>query len=165
MKSALSFRGFELGYPIRGGVRLILEDVSLEVPAGKLILVLGPSGGGKTTLLWAILGLDDPYFPGLVRSGELAILGEPIAGELSPSLRRKVGAVFQDSSLIDELTPRANVHLAVEAEGGRREQTEELLRRVGLPHPPFLPTCFDLSFSLKPHVSVFKSGCPSATTR
>ncbi|MEE8143443.1 MAG: ATP-binding cassette domain-containing protein [Planctomycetota bacterium] len=136
MTSALSFRNFELGYPTREGVRLILEGVTLEVPAGKLLLVLGPSGGGKTSLLWAILGLDHPFFPRSVVSGELHVLGERVHEELPASLRHKVGAVFQDGSLIDELSPRANVHLAVQEQGGSRERTAELLRRVGLPHPP-----------------------------
>lgn len=135
--AALRLRDFELGYSTAPGTRMILEDVNLELPAGELVLFVGPSGSGKSSLLAAILGFDDPFAPRAHIRGDLKVLGEPVAGTLSPKLRGRVAILFQDGALIDELSPRGNVTLALrESARPTRATADELLQRVGLPHPP-----------------------------
>lgn len=84
---------------IRGG-REVLHGVDLTVPRGQLVGLLGPSGGGKSTLLRAVVGVQ------LVASGTVSVLGRP-AG--SADLRRRVGYVTQSPSVYRDLTIRANL--------------------------------------------------------
>ncbi len=74
---AIAVRGLRV---VRGG-RLVLDDVSLEVPRGSITGLLGPSGCGKTTLMRAIVGVQ------VVARGEVTVLGRP-AG--APELRPRV---------------------------------------------------------------------------
>ena len=85
---------------VQRGKRLVLADLSVRVPAGQVIGLLGPSGGGKSTLMRAIVGVQ------VVAGGTVTVLGQP-AG--SPGLRRKVGYLTQAPSLFDDLTVRENV--------------------------------------------------------
>jgi ABC-2 type transport system ATP-binding protein len=82
------------------GSREVLPDLSLVVPAGQVVGLLGPSGSGKSTLIRAVVGVQ------VVESGEITVLGEP-AG--SPALRRRIGYVTQSPSVYDDLSVRANV--------------------------------------------------------
>jgi NitT/TauT family transport system ATP-binding protein len=105
----------------------ILEHISLEIPAGQFVSLLGSSGSGKTTLLRLIAGLHSP------QRGAIAWNGQRIGG---PSIER--GLVFQDYALFPWLTLTDNVALAVaKAEpmltrAARRERAVHFLRRVGL---------------------------------
>lgn len=118
-----------LGY----GQRTILTGLDLEVGSGEIVVVLGPSGGGKSTLLRAIAGLLRP------RSGQLDADGTPITG---PSADRAL--VFQDDALLPWRTARRNVELPLALRGvgraQRREQARQWLSRVGLEqHAELLP--------------------------
>ncbi|MDO5501914.1 MAG: ABC transporter ATP-binding protein [Actinomycetia bacterium] len=84
---------------IRGGNE-VLHDISLSLPAGKVVGLLGPSGGGKSTLIRAIMGVQ------IVESGTVTVLGEP-AG--SPSLRSRIGYTTQSPSVYDDLSVADNV--------------------------------------------------------
>lgn len=134
--SALRFSNFAVGYPTREGIRWIVDGVNLTVPTGQLVLLVGPSGGGKSSLLSTILGSDDPYAPRIQQRGEVAVLGTTLAGPLPGSLRGRVGAVFQDGALIDELSPQANVALAVREAGKPKTAVQEVLAQVNLTHLP-----------------------------
>ncbi|MGE3164394.1 MAG: ATP-binding cassette domain-containing protein [Planctomycetota bacterium] len=134
--AALTLDAVRIGYPTPGGLRILLDEVSLEIPVGAFVLLLGPSGSGKSSLMAALLGFDDPLESHLRRWGEVRVLGDPVRGALPRRLRARVGAVFQDGALLDELSPAANVALAVRAAGAPRERVGVLLRQVGLPHPP-----------------------------
>src|SRR4029450_10976815 len=85
------------GLRVRRGGKLVLPDLSLEVPAGAVTGVLGPSGGGKATLLRSIVGVQ------IVEAGELRVLGEP-AG--SAALRSRMGYVTQAPSVYGDLMAR-----------------------------------------------------------
>src|SRR4051812_16623896 len=85
---------------VERGRRQVLNGLSFAVPAGEVVGLLGPSGGGKTTLMRAIVGVQ------LVKSGQVTVLGRP-AG--SAPLRRRVGYVTQDASVYDDLTVRQNL--------------------------------------------------------
>jgi ABC-2 type transport system ATP-binding protein len=82
------------------GSREVLPGISLTVPAGQVVGLLGPSGGGKTTLLRSIVGVQ------ILAAGSVTVLGEP-AG--SPALRSQVGYVTQEPSVYGDLTVRENL--------------------------------------------------------
>jgi ABC-type lipoprotein export system ATPase subunit len=111
-----------------------LRSVSLEVPAGVLVKIVGTSGSGKTTLLNIIGGLDTDYTGTAVVAGRnLKDLGDR---ELSRFRNQTVGFVFQHFHLLDHLDALQNVALAAFfADGDIRrapERAEEVLVRVGL---------------------------------
>jgi ATP-binding cassette, subfamily B, bacterial CvaB/MchF/RaxB len=72
----------------------VLENVNLTIPAGQFVTIMGPSGGGKTTLIKIMLGLLEPT------SGEVFIDGIPLSTIGPRVLRENVGAVMQDDQLL-----------------------------------------------------------------
>lgn len=118
-----------------GEVRVpILEDARWEVPAGRLVVVFGVSGTGKTTLLNLVGALDRPDRGSITVDGqELALLSEPARTEFR---RAKLGFVFQFYNLLPTLTARENVASAAELVGWTRQETRartrDALDRVGL---------------------------------
>ncbi len=72
----------------------VLKDLNLEIPAGKMTAITGPSGGGKTTLLKLILGLYAPT------SGHIEIDGRPMADISMTDWRAQIGVVMQDDQLL-----------------------------------------------------------------
>jgi ABC-2 type transport system ATP-binding protein len=87
------------------GKRSILDQISLTMKQGTITGVLGPNGAGKTTLLSLILGLRSPS------SGTITVLHEKLSRQ-SRHLRRKMGVVFQETALYDELTIFENLQFA-----------------------------------------------------
>jgi sulfate/thiosulfate transport system ATP-binding protein len=85
----------------RFGKFAALDDVSLEVRDGSLTALLGPSGGGKSTLLRVIAGLEQPD------TGRVRIAGEDAT--FNPPQRRNVGFVFQHYAAFKHMTVRKNV--------------------------------------------------------
>jgi putative ABC transport system ATP-binding protein len=117
---------------LSGGHELpVLKNITLHVPPGSYMAILGPSGSGKSTLLALMAGLDRPTTGKVFLDGvELGALGEDARARLRAE---KVGFVFQSFHLISTLTARENVQVPLELKGqdpGRR--AEELLERVGL---------------------------------
>jgi sulfate/thiosulfate transport system ATP-binding protein len=96
-----------------------LEDVSLEVRDGSLTALLGPSGGGKSTLLRVIAGLEQPD------AGRVMIAGEDATR--TPPQRRNVGFVFQHYAAFKHMTVRKNVAFGLTI---RRKSREEIAARV-----------------------------------
>ena len=87
----------------------ILRGIDLDVPAGQLLCVLGPSGGGKSTLLRAIAGLEEP------RAGSLHLEGRDLAGV--PAHERGVGLMFQDYALFPHRDVGQNVAFGLRMRG------------------------------------------------
>ncbi len=118
------------GISKRFGEAVALDDVTLEVPSGSLTALLGPSGGGKSTLLRIIAGLDTPD------TGTVSIDGQDLTA--TPARRRGVGFCFQHYAPFRHLTVRRNVAFGLEIR--RRPKAEiahrvdELLELVGLAH-------------------------------
>ncbi len=87
----------------------VLQDLSLEIPAGQFVALMGPSGSGKTTLLNLIGGLDTPS------SGEITVAGQRLDGLGSGALAKwranHVGFVFQSYNLMPMLSAQRNVEL------------------------------------------------------
>ena len=106
------------------GSTLALENISLEVKQGEFVFIVGPSGAGKSTLL-RILTREVLPTSGKVLVGEKDII--KMQDKDIPSLRRKVGVVFQDFKLLDDRTVFEQVALALEVLGKR---DDEILKAV-----------------------------------
>lgn len=110
----------------------ILDRVSLRVPAGDSLAIVGASGSGKTTLLGLLAGLDNPDSGEIVLDGNaLNRLDEEARAALR---RRRVGFVFQSFHLLPALTAEENVMLPLELEDGgdARAPAQQALAAVGL---------------------------------
>ena len=111
-----------------------LDHVSIEIAEGGFVCLSAPSGGGKTTLLNAIGGLDIPD-SGEVWIGEQRI-DEMSKGELADLRLSSIGFVFQAYNLIPVLTARENVEFVMQVQGiqatERREKSLAILEEVGL---------------------------------
>jgi len=111
-----------------------LDHVSIEVAKGEFVCLSAPSGGGKTTLLNAIGGLDIPD------SGEVYIDGERIdqlsKGELADVRLHQIGFVFQAYNLIPVLSAQENVEFVMQVQGvpaaERVSKSRAILQEVGL---------------------------------
>jgi ABC-2 type transport system ATP-binding protein len=109
--------------------RPALQGLTLTVPAGSFIALLGPNGSGKTTLFRLLAGLLRPA------SGAVTLLGFPLATQ-ADAVRRQLGVVFQSASLDDKLTVRENLthhgHLYGLSGQGLSSRIAELLHRFRL---------------------------------
>jgi len=111
-----------------------VDKVTLEVPAGEFLALLGSSGSGKSTLLNLVAGLDRPT------SGAVWAYGRNLAAmssqELARHRSRTIGMVFQAFNLMPRMTLEENVELPLrlaEVERGERAaRVQEAVRRVGL---------------------------------
>jgi sulfate/thiosulfate transport system ATP-binding protein len=101
------------------GATPVLEDISLDVQSGALTALLGPSGGGKSTLLRIIAGLETPDV------GTVSILGQE--STYLPPQRRNVGFVFQHYAAFKHLNVFRNVAFGLEV---RKKNKDEIRKRV-----------------------------------
>lgn len=118
--------------------RQVLDGVGLTVDRGKIVSIIGQSGGGKTTLLRCVNLLERPD-RGLIQvNGDPIFSGEAVVHRDLAQLRRSVGMVFQRFNLFPHLTAVENVMLAQLRAGvpeqAALERAVRLLRRVGLAH-------------------------------
>ncbi|HET6638456.1 MAG TPA: ATP-binding cassette domain-containing protein, partial [Gemmatimonadota bacterium] len=117
------------GIAYRYGDRVALRDVSFRVHAGELFGLLGPNGGGKTTLLEILATLRRPT-AGVARVGGVDVSADPDAA------RRRIAVVFQRPALDAQLTPTENLrhqgHLYGLAGRTLAERSAELLDRFGV---------------------------------
>ena len=117
---------------LSGGHELpVLKSITLDVPDGSFVAILGPSGSGKSTLLGLLAGLDRPTTGRVWLDGvELGSLSEDERARLRG---QKVGFVFQSFQLIPTLTARENIQVPLELRGlEAQKRADELLGRVGL---------------------------------
>ena len=130
----LSCRSLTKTYTTGAGVVNAVSEIDLEMRKGEFIAITGPSGGGKTTLLSMLGGLEKPS------SGEMFVEGEAVSKrfrDLSDYRREQVGFVFQAYNLVPHLTAMENVLLPMELAGLKRSERRprgvELLTSVGIP--------------------------------
>ncbi len=107
---------------VRGG-RDVLPDLSMRVPRGQVVGLLGPSGGGKSTLMRAVVGVQ------VVEGGSIRVLGED-AG--APPLRHRVGYLTQSPSTYSDLTVGDNVRYFADVLGAADEAVDRAIRDVDL---------------------------------
>lgn len=123
----------------RHGDRVILDGLSFEVAKGETAAVVGPSGGGKTTLLRCLHGLDR-FDAGSVRIGEATLAPGALGdGRALSAVRDKAGFVFQQWHLFAHMTALENVIEApIHVRGVSRKEAiargEALLDKVGMLH-------------------------------
>lgn len=113
-----------------------LDDIDLRIDAGEFVAIMGPSGCGKSTLLNMIGLLDRPTGGTYTLEGrEVARLPE---NDLTDIRKRRIGFIFQNFNLIDELSVRENVELALLYHGisaaERRARVDKVLDKVGIAH-------------------------------
>jgi ABC-type polar amino acid transport system ATPase subunit len=118
------------------GGRPVLDSVGLTVERGKIVSIIGQSGGGKTTLLRCVNLLERPDHGLIEVNGTPIFSGAKVVCRDFAQLRRSVGMVFQRFNLFPHLTAVENVMLA-QLKAGLPEQVAleravQLLRRVGL---------------------------------
>jgi osmoprotectant transport system ATP-binding protein len=117
------------------GAQTVVNDLSLQVPAGKICVLVGPSGCGKTTSLKMVNRLVEPT------SGQILVGGRDVTTEDPIKLRRGIGYVIQQVGLLPHLTVAENVAIVPRLLGwdGERihKRVDELMNLVGLDVPRY----------------------------
>jgi len=116
------------------GSQVVLDDLSLEIPAGKITAVIGPSGEGKSVLLKHMIGLMRPD------RGQVHVEGENITALRRFEMNRvweKFGMLFQNAALFDSMTVFENVAFPLEektrlSRAEIRDRVHDALENVGL---------------------------------
>jgi len=109
-----------------------LAGVSLDVPTGQMVAVMGPSGSGKSTLMHCLAGLDT------VDQGSIEIGGTQVVGlgdkQITQLRRDRIGFVFQQFNLLPTLTAGENISLPLDIAGKKPDQAwfDEVVQAVGL---------------------------------
>ena len=117
-----------------GNERIVgLQDVSLEINPGDLVILRGASGSGKTTLLLTVGGMQHPT------SGTVSMVGTEDLYALSPAKRtdlraRHIGFIFQLFHLVPYLNVLDNIQLGAVASSNSRAESNDLIERLGLAH-------------------------------
>ena len=134
LSPAIRLRSVSRRYVMGESVIRAVNDVSLTVPTGEFLALLGSSGSGKSTLLNLIAGLDRPSSGSVIAEGQ--DLSKMSSLELARYRRQTVGMVFQLFNLLPRMTLEENVELPLRlAEVDRSERAarvREALERVGL---------------------------------
>jgi heme exporter protein A len=113
------------GLTRRFGERTALQEVTLRVPAGATLAVLGRNGAGKSTLLRVLATLLRPH------SGEVSVLGEPLP-KRGFAVRAKLGLLAHDPLLYRDLSGRENLRYQARLHRVSAERVEELLAAVAM---------------------------------
>jgi phospholipid/cholesterol/gamma-HCH transport system ATP-binding protein len=137
--TAIAIRDLVVDY----GPRRILDGVSLDVPAGKIMVIMGGSGTGKSTLLRCMLGLKKPT------SGAITMLGTDLiraSRRQLYALRKQMGVAFQGGALFTSMSVAENIQLALREHTQLDENTIQIMTRIKLdmvnmlPHENLMPS-------------------------
>lgn len=141
------------------GDQKVLNGISLSVPRGQIIAVLGRSGTGKSVLLKLLVGLQPPD------SGSIQIAGREIT-HLDPGpldeIRKKMGFLFQQAALYDSMTVEQNVDFplsrhATLSEPDRKGKVRELLSSVGMAQVDFAKMPSEISGGMQKRVGLARA--------
>src|SRR5829696_6182967 len=120
---AIEFRNVLLAFD----ERVILDDLSFSVNTGESKVILGGSGGGKSTIIKLVLGLLKPD------AGQILVDGEDVteySEEQMMSVRKKIGMVFQEGALFDSLSVYDNVAYRLHEQGVPEDEVDPEVRRM-----------------------------------
>ena len=135
IQSQIELRDVFKSYETGAGEIAVLKDVSLQVPQGDFVSIVGPSGSGKSTMLNMITGIDHPT------RGEVVIGGQAVhelsENRLARWRGKHVGVIFQFFQLLPTLTILENVMLPMDfcdvyKRRERKGHAMELLEQVGI---------------------------------
>ena len=132
----LTMSGLNKTYRAESVETTALDNIDLDIADGEFVAIMGPSGCGKSTLLNVMGMLDSPT------SGSYIFDGKEVAGlseaQLAETRKRYIGFIFQSFNLVDELTVRENVELALLYHsipaGERKSRVDRVLDKVGIAH-------------------------------
>lgn len=122
----ISFSGVAKYYE-NGSTSIALHDISLKIETGEFVTLVGKSGAGKSTLVKLIIGEEQPT------RGKVMVAGQDVGKLRSkdlPTLRRKLGVVFQDFRLLPKKTVHENVAFAMEVAGRAEREIKEVVPQV-----------------------------------
>jgi iron(III) transport system ATP-binding protein len=129
MNVAMELDAISAGY----GGRAVLSDLTLRVASGEILALLGPSGGGKSTVIRLASGFLAPSLGSIALDGHVVSRSGRI---LVPSEERRISVVFQDLALWPHLSVAANLHFVLEplriSSGERSRRVGDILAEVGL---------------------------------
>ena len=133
--AVVAAKGVNHTFDVGSARKQVLFDIEFRLDRGEFVILTGPSGAGKTTLMTLIGALRS------LQSGSLRVLGAELAGLDSAGqrdIRRKIGFIFQDHNLFDALTALQTLSLAMEVAGtrpsrsGARRRASMLLSMLGM---------------------------------
>jgi putative ABC transport system ATP-binding protein len=136
VRIVLTMTGLTKSYRTEAVETTALDQIDLDIADGEFVAIMGPSGCGKSTLLNVMGMLDSPT------SGSYMFDDHQVAGlseaQLAETRKRFIGFIFQSFNLVDELTVRENVELALLYHNipaaDRKERVERVLDKVGIGH-------------------------------
>jgi putative ABC transport system ATP-binding protein len=113
-----------------------LDRIDLDIADGEFVAIMGPSGCGKSTLL-NIIGMLDSPSSGSYVFDDVEVAGLP-EGKLADVRKKNIGFIFQSFNLVDELSVRENIELALlyhdVSSPDRKRRVEEVMDKVGIAH-------------------------------
>jgi ABC-type nitrate/sulfonate/bicarbonate transport system ATPase subunit len=118
----VALSGISKGFPVRGGIRPVLDDISFTVEPGEFVSVIGPSGCGKSTAFAMLAGLDRPD------SGTVTIGGEPVRP--AGSVPSKCAYMPQKDLLFPWRSVLDNTTLGLEVQGVPRKEARDKAREL-----------------------------------
>jgi len=132
--NSISVSKLRKSYFIRNEEHIILNDISFDISVGEFVSIMGPSGVGKSTLLYLLGGLDKPT------SGTIMLAGQDInkisEKEFSKLRRTKIGFVFQFYNLVSNLSLEDNIMLPLMLDkkpiNNYKEKLDKLLHFIGM---------------------------------
>jgi phospholipid/cholesterol/gamma-HCH transport system ATP-binding protein len=144
---------------VRFGRQTVLRDVTLEVPRGQTLAIIGESGCGKTVLLKSLIGLVAPTSGHVVYDGQTL---DNLNDKQLTKLRTRFGFVFQNAALFDSLTIADNVAFPLREHQsiGQEEayhQVREALAIVGLPSSVMVKRPAELSGGMRKRVGLARA--------
>jgi putative ABC transport system ATP-binding protein len=130
----IAARGITMVFRTGGELFRVLDDVDLEIAGGTVQFLMGPSGVGKTTLLFILAGILTPT------AGQVFLMGQNITHcskcDAAKLRLNQVGFIFQDLNLLAALTTLENIEMALEMKGisgvAARREARILLAKLGL---------------------------------
>ncbi len=134
MENIIETKHIKQSFPVASGKELVvLKDINIQIPRGKLTMLRGRSGSGKTTLMNLLSALDYP------KEGAVLLEGQEIQNmpeHKREKIRKKeIGFIFQSVALIPMMTAYENVEFVMRLagyKGNRKKRAEECLKLVGL---------------------------------